>query len=268
MVGGDKDSFESWALDRVDLNNFDLINFIGADEETNDNVEYGSTEQDRKQNREDKLYTTHQYNAIMFNDFNDTHNGQYEGYENQYPGVSNYVGTSTDTRGILSNSAGYSNVVDSSMIPTTSKSSIPMPIKMEPKYEHIENVGTMAFDDSGAYSDAESYAHSVSSAGAYQDGTFHPKTKPRKYRVKPVEEKLNPVYKVKREKNNDAVRRSRDKAKRIQLEKEERLTFLEQETVKKDRMIQQQNATIEKLKQQVNMIARQCSCGAAAPSRM
>uniref|UniRef100_A0A914C588 Uncharacterized protein n=1 Tax=Acrobeloides nanus TaxID=290746 RepID=A0A914C588_9BILA len=128
---------ESWVLDRADLNYFDLINFIGADEETNDNVEYSSTEQDRKQNREDKLYTTRQYKELVFNDFLiDIHSGQYEGYENQYPGVSNYISTSVDNGGILSNSVTYSNVVDSSMILITSKSSIPMPIKMEPKYEH------------------------------------------------------------------------------------------------------------------------------------
>lgn len=50
---------------------------------------------------------------------------------------------------------------------------------------------------------------------------------PRKYRIKPETEKVNPVYKQKREKNNDAVRRSREKAKAVQAEKETRLQTLE-----------------------------------------
>lgn len=55
------------------------------------------------------------------------------------------------------------------------------------------------------------------------------KIKPRKYRIKPDNEKRNPQYRAKREKNNDAVRRSRDKAKHIQEQKEARLAFLEKE---------------------------------------
>lgn len=51
--------------------------------------------------------------------------------------------------------------------------------------------------------------------------------KPRKYRVKSEQEKQNPSYRVKRAKNNDAVRRSRDKAKKEQEFKEERLQQLE-----------------------------------------
>uniref|UniRef100_A0A914EM46 BZIP domain-containing protein n=1 Tax=Acrobeloides nanus TaxID=290746 RepID=A0A914EM46_9BILA len=271
LDSGKSINFESWALDTVDLNNpdFNLFNFIGADEEANDNIEYGSAEQDSKQNSEDKLYTTLKYNEMMFNDFsndklyttlkynemmfndfsNEFHNGQYEGYENQNPG--DYIDTSADNHDILNNCVSY--------LPTTSKSSIPMPLKAETGYEYVETTGEMAFDDSGAYSDSESYAHSIGSFGTYQDGVFKPKTKPRKYQIKPVEEKQNPVYKIKREKNNDAVRRSRDKAKQIQLEKEERLTFLDQETVKQDRIIQQQRATIAKLQQKVDMMTRQCS---------
>jgi hypothetical protein len=56
-----------------------------------------------------------------------------------------------------------------------------------------------------------------------------PIKKPRKYRVKPEVEKQNPMYKVKRQKNNDAVRRSRDKAKQQQQMKDMRLQQLEEE---------------------------------------
>lgn len=40
---------------------------------------------------------------------------------------------------------------------------------------------------------------------------FTPTTKARKYNLKPVEEKLDPGYKLKRARNNDAVRKSRSK---------------------------------------------------------
>lgn len=71
--------------------------------------------------------------------------------------------------------------------------------------------------------------------------------RPRKYRVKPDAEKQNPMYRMKRQKvflndglvffiiianffkNNDAVRRSRDKAKRIQEAKENELKFLHED---------------------------------------
>ena len=53
------------------------------------------------------------------------------------------------------------------------------------------------------------------------------KKPPRKYRMKAECEKVNPVYKVKRAKNNDAVRRSREKAKVIQQQKDSRLLVLE-----------------------------------------
>lgn len=53
------------------------------------------------------------------------------------------------------------------------------------------------------------------------------KKPPRKYRIKPDTEKVNPVYKQKREKNNDAVRRSREKAKALQAEKDARLSELQ-----------------------------------------
>lgn len=282
MVGGDSkktNAFENWLNNPVDLNNadFDLLNFIGTDEESNDDkVKYGSTEQEQKKHREDKLYATQQYNQLMFNDFqqqqqqqDNMHNGRFESFENQYHnnGVANFIGSNMNNgdRSVLSNSVGYGNMVDSSMIPTTSKSGMTMLIKSEPEYEHVENVGKLTFDDSGAYSDdADSYSHSIGSVGTYgDDGLFHPRTKPRKYRIKPEEEKKNPVYKIKREKNNDAVRRSRDKAKRIQIEKDERLAFLEQETQRKDRMMQQQRLQIENLQKQLNSFGRNCSCGAA-----
>ncbi|CAI2355656.1 unnamed protein product [Caenorhabditis sp. 36 PRJEB53466] len=50
---------------------------------------------------------------------------------------------------------------------------------------------------------------------------FKPSTRARKYNLKPVEEKAEPTYKLKRARNNDAVRKSRNKAKEMQKKKEE-----------------------------------------------
>lgn len=52
-------------------------------------------------------------------------------------------------------------------------------------------------------------------SGGFGGRLAQPTSKPRKYRIKPDSEKVNPQYKMKRAKNNDAVRRSREKAKHV-----------------------------------------------------
>ncbi|TKR80544.1 hypothetical protein L596_014602 [Steinernema carpocapsae] len=54
-------------------------------------------------------------------------------------------------------------------------------------------------------------------------GEYVPKIKPRKYHVKPESERSNPTYKQKRAKNNDAVRKSRNKAKLAQVQRDNEL---------------------------------------------
>jgi len=215
--------------------------------------------------------------------FNTSNGNQFANeFENQFPdsmgsslGFSQFSGgpSQMDNRGILGgNNGGYGMtgkmVVDSSMIPTTSKSNIgnmPLPIKIEPGYgeENIQSRPATGFDDSGAYSDMDDYAHSIGSQISTfdADGTYHPRTKPRKYTLKPENEKRTPVYKVKREKNNDAVRRSRDKAKRIQIEKDERLTFLEQEYARNQRVVAQYKSREAQLQHQLQDAKRRCKCG-------
>ncbi|KAH7715037.1 CCAAT/enhancer-binding protein delta [Aphelenchoides avenae] len=80
---------------------------------------------------------------------------------------------------------------------------------------------------------------------------------PRKYRPKPEHVKQDPVYRTKRERNNVAVRQSRDKAKRAQQEKEERLEFLEQEHIKDKRLIKE-------LQDEIAHMQESCRCGALA----
>jgi len=58
---------------------------------------------------------------------------------------------------------------------------------------------------------------------------YKPKTAARKYRRKPSEEKHSMHYKVKREKNNDAVRKSRSKSKQLQQLRDDELARLTDE---------------------------------------
>ncbi|ETN83402.1 basic region leucine zipper [Necator americanus] len=53
--------------------------------------------------------------------------------------------------------------------------------------------------------------------------TYTPTTTARKYRLKTPQERNNTSYKVKRQRNNDAVRKSRSKAKQIQMMKDKQL---------------------------------------------
>jgi len=85
--------------------------------------------------------------------------------------------------------------------------------------------------------------------------------KPRKYRIKPESERVNPMYRAKRAKNNDAVRRSREKAKYQQVEKERRLQFLEQEHTEHYKVVNQLNQQIRDLKAENLNLRKNCNCG-------
>ncbi|CAK5083261.1 unnamed protein product [Meloidogyne enterolobii] len=122
----------------------------------------------------------------------------------------------------------------SSLVPSTSNASmqkllrVPVvkeePFKDEPLEQDNVNVSQVfGSSSSRASSVASSVFTSVLSAS--HSGT------PRKYRIKSDKEKSNPMYRLKRLKNNDAVRRSRDKARQQQMAKEHRLLFLEHENI-------------------------------------
>lgn len=84
------------------------------------------------------------------------------------------------------------------------------------------------------------------------------KKPPRKYRIKPDTEKVNPVYKQKREKNNDAVRRSREKAKALQAEKEARLVTLEK----------QYNLLLDHYRKTLHYYRENCRCNIKHPKEL
>ncbi|PIC54867.1 hypothetical protein B9Z55_003944 [Caenorhabditis nigoni] len=59
---------------------------------------------------------------------------------------------------------------------------------------------------------------------------YVPRTKARNYRLKSVEEKMNdPLYMLKRDKNNDAVRRSRKRSRQVELERKEQFEVMQRE---------------------------------------
>jgi len=80
------------------------------------------------------------------------------------------------------------------------------------------------------------------------------KKQPRPYNLKTAEVKKNPVYQKKREKNNDAVRKCREKAKLEQKQKDDLLDFYYNEN-------QQLKAENAELRQQLHFAALNCRCG-------
>uniref|UniRef100_A0A915PPC0 BZIP domain-containing protein n=1 Tax=Setaria digitata TaxID=48799 RepID=A0A915PPC0_9BILA len=120
---------------------------------------------------------------------------------------------------------------------------------------------------------------------------FIPTIKPRKYSLKPEAcfhnsaEKRNPLYRLKREKNNDAVRRSRTKAKQQQKMKDEHIKQLQSQitefgkavNIKDEQIIHLKNAIHEvkeenrhlrvenmRLKNELYQTKKRCSARTAA----
>jgi len=73
--------------------------------------------------------------------------------------------------------------------------------------------------------------------------------------MKPETEKQDPDYQNRRAKNNDAVRKSRAKTKRDELEIKMRLEFLEKDNIRKQHRIDELETYIKNANQQ-------CECGA------
>lgn len=145
------------------------------------------------------------------------------------------------------------DLADSVLLPTSSQSpsntnSMYLPqtmIKAEPQY-------TEMFDST---SDTESHYSGNRSLVASSSG------KPRKYRIKPECERVTPQYRMKRAKNNDAVRRSREKAKNQLQEKEKRLHFLETEHNEHYKQMQTLKQRVRELENENKALRMSCNCG-------
>ena len=245
FVGG-VNGFEEWACD-----DFNLLEYVGADASPfadinrggGDNDDY---EEDENLRKKDMIYSTLQYNnALLPNEMHPMHNQQIDSYSdvpkffdhNQVPNFS------------VDNS--FNAQMNDPSIPSTSKTvtastqHIQPIIKMEPTADAFEEFANRSSTRSTTHSESEDYLSKI---------------KPRKYRIKPDTEKRNPQYRAKREKNNDAVRRSRDKAKHLQEQKEARLAFLEKEDSRKTHIIKQLQSRGEMLEKELIRYKSNCSC--------
>ena len=75
------------------------------------------------------------------------------------------------------------------------------------------------------------------------------------------------MYRAKRSKNNEAVRRSREKAKQVQQDKERRLERYEVDERERAKREESFKKRISELEKEVVRVRSACTCGAAAPYR-
>ncbi|KAI1696854.1 basic region leucine zipper domain-containing protein [Ditylenchus destructor] len=245
LVGSEDEVIAGWAE-----NDFNLLDYIGKDESPADYDELPNSynpEEDEMREK-DRYYSALQYNNVMLSG-----DDQFDNYPNTpmyaQPHMNhNYYDTSF-------------NQENMTLIPSTSRNSstvqTPTQVKIEPIKTEVYEDDALKYEDAGynQYARAESESSYQSSSTA--------RNKPRKYRIKPDSEKRNPMYRAKREKNNDAVRRSRDKAKREQEKRDMRLRDLETEIMRKNSQIKLLDNRVQSLQQLVKTQTQQlqgCTC--------
>jgi len=230
--GGDPHNYEDWGN-----TDFNLLEFIGTEESPLDSNSE-SFDADDDMHKKDVAYQNFQYNALAFDPPMD--NGYAEA-----PSVYDHQSGAVYVERPL-----YNQQMDGSQMPSTSRhSGSNLAVKVEP---------VVAVGDYYETESERGQSMELDSQAGGPMRNYHP----RKYRVKSDTEKKNPVYKVKRERNNDAVRRSRDKAKKAQEDKDERLFYLEQENPKllmQNKRLSERMAILEKSLLQVK---QQCRCPA------
>ncbi|CAD5234154.1 unnamed protein product [Bursaphelenchus xylophilus] len=277
------DNFEEWAYQ-----DFDLFEFVGKDdfEDYSPGPEDSTNKDDESLQKGDYMYATMQYNQLatdqnmfgqpaMMNPTNDMTNGfvKDERFTSSAASTSNSCmnGVSQPSTSRMSAQipqaqpqAAYGASLRQPAMPSGtasllgSASSSPqlnnntnmynIPIKQEPSFDNMYD----ASDNESHYSSGTNTGSAIGSMN-----------KPRKYRIKPECERVKPEYKVKRAKNNDAVRRSRDKAKRMQQEKESRLDFLEKQHSDNTKLIAALQKRVNDLERELLRVRNQCSCGSA-----
>jgi len=258
----DGNEFERHVERWEDNPDFNLFDYIGDEEQ-----DQGSSLTD---DPKDQLYKTWAYNQTAFGG-----NADYNTFQSTYTNsmgrappasASNQLNATVPNTYEPNNS--YYDYGSTSSASMTANSTPPkmnnsiagagsfLPIKREPTYYENEEMSSYLDDEYSRPSAAHSAASSLIDPQLVEHRVNQvTKRPPRKYRMKPETEKVNPVYKVKRAKNNDAVRRSREKAKVIQQQKEQRLTTLENDV---RNLWDYHLKTLEYMKQN-------CRCGIAIP---
>uniref|UniRef100_A0A914HWN5 BZIP domain-containing protein n=1 Tax=Globodera rostochiensis TaxID=31243 RepID=A0A914HWN5_GLORO len=260
-VGGfgtnsDNADFESWACQ-----DFNLLDYVGEDTSPLDEVvpDYEKLDEDEiEKQKEDAMYSQFQYSDLLIGGQHPS-NSQHAFSVNDFASVPTDGCSDYDVPTSFRDGAPFSTVPPSARhiyaqnldvtphVPSTSKSSIPL-VKQEPISEQEQS--NLKFVVEALKSSRESSVTSGTSA-----------LRPRKYRIKPDSEKQNPLYRIKRQKNNDAVRRSRDKAKRVQEAKEDELKVLQDDNCRKAELIETLKASNAQLQGENLLLRQNCRCG-------
>lgn len=110
------------------------------------------------------------------------------------------------------------------------------PIKRR-TYEDYQYTGHSS-DSSENESLGDSYVEPVKKSKRSSLANFKPQTKARKYQTKPADEKAEPTYKLKRARNNDAVRKCRNRAQELKKQKDEEYDQMKARIVELEQLVE------------------------------
>ncbi|KAL3103398.1 hypothetical protein niasHS_002584 [Heterodera schachtii] len=256
-ANSDTAAFESWACE-----SFNLFEFLGEDTSPLDEVVPEKMDEDEiEKQKEDAMYSQFQYSDMLIG-------GQHPTNSHHDFGVNDFANVPSDGCSDFDVPTAFHEGVPFPMppathqiyshnmdaiphVPSTSKSSMPL-VKQEPISEQEQINLQLGLD-----------APKSSRESSVTSGSIHFNSlRPRRYRIKPDSEKQNPLYRIKRQKNNDAVRRSRDKAKRIQEAKESELKLLQDDNCRKAELIETLKASNAQLQGENLLLRQNCRCGA------
>jgi hypothetical protein len=277
-------NLENINLDEFDNEHFNLLNFINDGTSPQEETSLRLDDDDIQKQKAEALYAQYQYDQMMFNNPQMQQRNDF-GLNDFGAAVSVpsscYGGEVVDNGGLCRDDDEDNNMPsrlleppsNANLVPSTSSSSMQkllrVPVVKEEgfKEEPLDHDGGNVTQIFGSSS---SRASSVASSGIYTSvlSTSHSAATPRKYRIKSDKEKSNPMYRLKRLKNNDAVRRSRDKARQQQMAKEHRLLFLEHETREQAVLIEELKVQNADLQDEFQKIRQNCRCGAVATTSL
>jgi len=280
---------------------FDLIEFLGVDDQPYNSSNYTpignqQPEYSGKEEKEDYMYGIMQYNDVAYDNQHQQSMYGHHDMNGSFLQDDRYQQNTSAASGPLNNAINKLHQQQSQQPSTSRLSSVSnnqaqssYPSRMRPQLANALGLPTQLNGDLTAESvllptsstspqnalymqtlvkqepvyNNEDYFDSTSDNDSHYSGNrlIHPSAKPRKYRVKPDCEKANPQYKMKRCKNNEAVRRSREKAKHAQVEKEKRLGFLESEHNDHYKQTQALKRRIQELENENAIMRKNCNCG-------
>lgn len=140
-------------------------------------------------------------------------------------------------------------------------------IKRPSCYDDYQEEGETSLSDNDESVDDSYYKPKSSKKTAAAVPNFVPKTKARKYNLKPDKEKVEPIYKLKRARNNDAVRKSRNKAKELQLQKDEEYDEMKKRITQLEAELQSEREGRERDQQLIKQLIREKESTSKGPRK-